>query len=136
MECLPVKYLLDTHIWILANVAPEALSASHRKLLENLRPDDDLMLSAISLWEVCKLVEKGKITLFEDIESWVKSALDMPNLRVIPLNFHVFYKSTTLPQPFHRDPADQMIVATARIHDATIVTQDHLITNYSHVKTV
>ena len=43
------------------------------------------MLSTISLWEVCKLVEKGRITSFEDMESWVKSALDMPNLRVIPL---------------------------------------------------
>ncbi len=76
------------------------------------------------------------ITLYEDIESWVQAALDMPNLRVIPLEFRIFYKFTILPQPFHKDPADQMIVATARIHDATIITQDRLIRNYENVKTV
>ena len=131
-----MRYLLDTHIWIWANAAPESLSKKHRELLENLQSEGEILLSAISLWELCKLVEKERITLFEDTEAWVKAALDMAKLRVIPLGFSVFFKSTTLPQPFHNDPADQMIVATARMYDATVVTQDRLIRSYRHVKSV
>lgn len=130
-----MRYLLDTHVWIWMNSFPNLLSGKTRQLLANLGEDDELLLSAISLWEVCKLVEKRKITLFEDLETWVTGALDVPGLRVIPLDFEVFLKSTTLPQPFHNDPADQMLVATARLRDATIVTKDRLLRDYPHVKT-
>ena len=94
------------------------------------------MLSAISIWEVCKLVEKGRISLFEDLESWVASAIDINGLRLVPLDFRVFHRSTTLPQPFHSDPADQVIVATGRLRDATIITMDKLILQYPHVKSL
>ncbi len=131
-----MKYLLDTHTWIWMNVSPERLSPTCASLLESLADPDELLLSGISLWEVCKLVEKNRITLLADLEEWVASALDTPRLRVVPLDFKVFLRSTTLPQPFHSDPADQMIVATARLQDATIVTKDRLLHDYPHVKTL
>ena len=130
-----MRFLLDTHVWIWINSFPENLSPSVVEKLENLSPNDALLLSSISLWEVCKLVERGKIKLFADLEEWVLQAVEIPGLQVIPLDFRVFYKSTTLPGTFHRDPADQMIVATARLHDATIITKDRLILDYPHVKT-
>ena len=131
-----MTYLLDTHVWVWMNVSPDHLSDTVRGLLADFPENDELMLSAISLWELCKLAEKGRITLFQDVESWVAEALDGGRLRVVPLDFRVFLKSTTLPQPFHNDPADQMIVATARLHNATLITRDRLLHDYPHVKTL
>lgn len=131
-----MNYLLDTHTWIWMHAFPEKLSRTAIGLLEKCGERDTLMISAISLWETCKLVEKGRITLFEDLETWVASALDTPHLRVVPLDLRIFLRSTTLPPVFHSDPADQMIVATARLFDATIITKDKLLHDYPHVKTV
>ena len=122
-----MKYLLDTHTWIWMHAAPEELSPACVRLFGGLKGRDELLLSSISLWELCKLVEKRRVTLREDLEAWV---------RVVPLDFLVFHRSTTLPPPFHADPADQMIVATARLNDATIVTRDALLRNYPHVRTL
>jgi len=131
-----MTYLLDTHTWIWMHSFPDQLSKPVAELLTHLEKDDALLLSAISLWEICKLIEKGKIVLREDLAVWVKAALNVPGLRVVPLDFEVFLGSTTLPQPFHNDPADQMIVATARLRDATIVTKDRQLHAYEHVRTV
>jgi PIN domain nuclease of toxin-antitoxin system len=131
-----MNYLLDTHTWIWMHAFPDKLSAKAKAAIKGRNADDELMLSSISIWEVCKLVEKGRISLFEDLEAWVTSALDIPDLRLVPLDFRVFHRSTTLPQPFHSDPADQMIVATARLRDATIITKDKLLRQYPHVKSL
>ncbi len=130
-----MRYLLDTHTWIWMHAFPEKLSKEAARVLEGAG-DAEFLLSAISIWEICKLVEKNRIRLFEDLEEWTASALDVPRLNVIPLDFKVFSRSTTLPQPFHSDPSDQMIVATARLHDATIITEDRLLRSYPHVKTL
>jgi PIN domain nuclease of toxin-antitoxin system len=133
-----MRFLLDTHTWIWMHAAPELLSKRAARLIEGggEQAQDELLLSMISLWEVCKLVEKGRIHLFEDLEVWVESALDIPGLQLVPLDFAVLHRSTTLPPPFHVDPADQMIVASARLRDATIITRDKLLHDYPHVKTV
>ena len=131
-----MTYLLDTHVWVWMHTEPELLSARCREVLLHLKQQDKLCLSAISIWEVCKLVEKGKITLYDDLEAWIEDALDVPGLRVIPLDLPVFLRSTTLPQPFHDDPSDQMIVATARLNTATILTKDKHLHDYPHVKTL
>jgi PIN domain nuclease of toxin-antitoxin system len=133
---MPMNYLLDTHTWIWMHTCPDELSPTAARIIERSGAADQFLLSAISLWEVCKLVEKGRIRLFGDLESWVESALNVPRLRVVPLDFKVFHRATTLPQPFHSDPADQMIVATARLRDATIITKDKLLHDYPHVKSV
>ena len=133
-----MRYLLDTHTWIWMHACPERLSKRAAQLIEacGAHMQDELLLSMISLWEVCKLVEKGRIRLFEDLEVWLESALDVPDLHLIPLDLAVLHRSTTLPPPFHADPADQMIVASARLRDATIITRDKLLHDYPHVKTV
>jgi len=131
-----MRYLLDTHVWVWMHSFPEMLSDASRDVLQDPGDSDELLLSPISLWEVCKLVEKGRISLFQDLEAWMAAALETPLLRLAPLDLPVFLRSTTLPQPFHNDPADQMIVATARLHDATIITRDRLIRDYPHVRTL
>jgi PIN domain nuclease of toxin-antitoxin system len=115
---------------------PKQLSRRVRSIL--LHPDqyEELLLSAISPWEFSKLLEKKRIGISCDPEEWIREALEMPKLRLVPLTPTLSYRSTTLPPPFHEDPADQIIVATAREENATIMTKDQLIQKYTHVRTV
>jgi PIN domain nuclease of toxin-antitoxin system len=95
---------------------------------------DELLLSSISVWEFSKLLEKKRLTLALDGREWIKSALDMPRLRLVDLSPEISWQSTQLPQPFHDDPADQIIVATARTEKAVILTADQMIRKYPHVR--
>ena len=128
-----MKYLLDTHVWIWWNSRPSALSVRALKLIQDFKYDE-LLLSSISVWEVSKLLEKKRLTLACDGRDWIKTALDMPSLRLVDLSPEIAWQSTQLPQPFHDDPADQIIVATARVESAVIITADQLIRKYAHVK--
>ena len=129
-----MKYLLDTHTWIWWNARPDAISVKIRRLLANPAKYDELLLSAISVWELCKLLERGRLGLSLAPEEWIAQALDMPGLRLVPLSPRIAYQSTVLPTPFQQDPADQIIVATAREENATILTRDERILNYRHVQ--
>ena len=95
-----------------------------------------LLLSAISPWEFSKLLEKQRLGISCDPEDWINAALDMPKLQLIPLSPTISYRSTILPQPFHDDPADQIIVATARKENATILTKDEKILAYKNVRSL
>ena len=84
---------------------------------------------------LCKLLEKEKIGISCAAEDWIKEALDIPKLRLVQLTPRISYQSTVLPGTFHQDPADQIIVATAREENGVILTKDRLISQYPHVKT-
>jgi hypothetical protein len=66
----------------------------------------------------------------------VQSALEMPRLRLVPLTPAIACRSTTLPPPFHDDPADPIIVATARQENATVLTADQRIRAYPHCRSI
>jgi len=131
-----MKYLLDTHAWVWWNMAPKKLSRKARAAIENEDRHSEILLSAISPWEFCKLLEKERIGISCDAEEWMSEALRMPKLRLVPLTTTIAYRSTVLPQPFHDDPADQIIVATAREENATIISRDGLLRDYRHVRTL
>ena len=131
-----MKYLLDTHAWVWWNMKPENLSRKARAAIENTNRYSELLLSAISPWEFCKLLEKGRIGISCDPEEWMSEALRMPKLRLVPLTPTIAHRSTILPGPFHGDPADQIIVATARDENATIISKDRLIRDYPHTRAV
>jgi len=97
---------------------------------------DELLLSAISPWEFSKLLETGRIGISCDPEDWINEALNLPKLRLVPLSPILAYRSTILPQPFHDDPADQIIVASALEENATILTKDKNILVYKHVRSL
>ncbi|MBF0230532.1 MAG: type II toxin-antitoxin system VapC family toxin [Desulfamplus sp.] len=127
--------IIDTHIWIwwthniehLNNVQLEALKANETTTIG---------VSAISCWEISKLFEHGKIELPCSIEEWFKKALSYPAVTMIPLTPEIAIESTRLPDTFHKDPADQLIVATARVFDSPLVTSDHKILAYNYVRTI
>ena len=112
------------------------LSRKVKALIEDIKKYEEILLSAISLWEFCKLLEKGRLAISCDTEEWIKQATIMPKLRIVSLSPSIAYRSTVLPQPFHDDPADQIIVATAREENATILTIDKRIHSYRHVKSI
>jgi PIN domain nuclease of toxin-antitoxin system len=115
---------------------PEKLSSGVRKVIETTSKYEELLLSAISPWEFSKLLEKGRLAISIDPEDWIRLALEMPKLRLVPLSPVLAYRSSILPPPFHDDPADQIIVASAREEEATILTSDDRIRSYKYVKTL
>jgi PIN domain nuclease of toxin-antitoxin system len=131
-----VSFLLDTHVWIWWHMRPEQLSRRALDAISTAQQSDELLLSAISAWEFCKLLENGRLRISCDPEAWLEGALEMPGLRLIALTPRIALKSTTLPRPFHTDPADQIIVATAREMNATLLTRDQRLLEYPHVRTI
>ena len=131
-----MKYLLDTHVWIWWQINPRKLSKGVRSILSHPEQYEELLLSAIIPWEFSKLLDKKRIGISCDPEEWIREALEMSKLRVVPLTPAISYRSTALPPPFHDDPADQIIVATAREENATILTKDRLIRDYPYVRTI
>ena len=129
-----MRYLLDTHVWVWWHMHPAKLSARARELLSRPSRYEELLLSAISPWEFAKLLEKQRLGISCDAEEWIRQALEMPKLRLVPLSPVLAYRSTVLPPPFHDDPADQIIVASAREENATILTADDRIRVYPHCR--
>lgn len=125
--------LLDTHIWIWWIHNDSRLTDKLRGHIQ-AHENDRIGVSIFSCWEVAKLVELGKLTLHCDIHEWIDTALTYPGIQLLNLTPQIVIESTQLPGEFHRDPADQIIVATARIHNCPLLTVDDKILNYSHVK--
>jgi PIN domain nuclease of toxin-antitoxin system len=125
--------VLDTHIWIWWVHDDPALSVFTRTLLDSSE-QTGIGISSISCWEVAKLVEHRRLSLPCPVFDWIQQALSYPGVRLIELSPRICVESTQLPGEFHRDPADQIIVATARILDVPLVTVDAKILEYSHVR--
>ena len=131
-----MKYVLDTHVWVWWHMHPERLSRKVKRLIADPGRYDELLLSAISVWEFCKLLERERLGISCHPEEWLATALAMPKLRLVPLSPRIAYRSTALPEPFSPDPADQIIAATAREENATILTKDEAMRRYPHVRTL
>ncbi len=125
--------LLDTHIWVWWVSQGSALTQQQQRaiLVEQAK---GLGVSIISCWEVAKLVEVGRLQLTIPVSDWLTQALAQPGIQLLDLTIPIIVESTQLPGDFHRDPADQIIVATARIYDIPLLTSDGRITSYPHVK--
>ncbi len=95
---------------------------------------DGLGVSMISCWEVAKLIELKRLSFEIDVLDWINQALSYPGIQLIEFSPRIAVESTKLPGEFHRDPADQIIVATARVHDCPLLTMDKKILDYKHVK--
>ena len=125
--------VLDTHIWVWWIYNDDRLSEKYRHAIQRAE-EDGLGLSVISCWEVAKLVEVQKLTLHCPLDEWMNTALSYPGIELLELTPHIAIESTRLPGRFHRDPADQIIVATARVHEVQLLTIDEKILHYPHVQ--
>ena len=124
--------VLDTHAWIWWVDGDERLTLAQRDVIA-AEEGSLIGVSAISCWEVAKLVELGRLALSCSLEEWLDQALSYPGVQLIALTPEIAIESTRLPGDFHRDPADQIIVATARVYGCSLVTSDEKILKYPHV---
>ncbi len=93
-------------------------------------------MSAISAWEIAILVDKGRLTLAMDVEEWLNNVASLPGLQFLAVDRYTAAQSVRLPEPFHRNPADRIIVSTAQVTGFPLVTGDQNIRDYVHVKTI
>jgi PIN domain nuclease of toxin-antitoxin system len=127
--------VLDTHIWVWWAHRDKHLTNTQSEVIE-AHETDVIGVSTISVWEIAKLVEYRRLELPCALHRWFDKAMKYPGIRLIELTPQIAIESSQLPGEFHRDPADQIIVATARTYDCPLITSDGKIQNYHYVKTV
>jgi PIN domain nuclease of toxin-antitoxin system len=127
--------VLDTHVWVWWVQDETRLSDAQRDRLAGSEAVG-IGVSAISCWEVAKLVEKDRLDVAMPLAEWLAAALAYPGIRRLPLTDDVIVESVSLPGAFHHDPADQLLVATARTLGVPLVTSDRKILAYPHVDSV
>lgn len=128
--------LLDTHTWLWWLHTPEQLSDRARNLVALNENQDAILVSAISVWEIAVKNSAGKLPLPLPIDEWFALAKTRPGITIEPLNPLDAIASTQLPDEFHKDPADRILIAIARRYDIELVTYDQKILKYPHVKTI
>jgi PIN domain nuclease of toxin-antitoxin system len=128
--------VLDTHAWVWWLTAPERLSRKTQRLIERNLAESKVRISSISVWEIAMLVARGRLSFAIDFPSWLKEATSVSGTKFHAVDNSVAYQAVNLPGNFHADPADRMIVATALALDATLISGDQKIQDYSYVKVV
>lgn len=128
-----MKLLLDTHIWIWSILEPHRLSHRVTKALDD--SGNQIWLSAISLWEVLLLHRKGRIKIGADALAWVTHAANVVPVNEAPLTFEVALAVSRVNLP-HDDPADQFLVATAKVFGLTLVTSDRHLVNAQGISVI
>jgi PIN domain nuclease of toxin-antitoxin system len=129
-----VKYLLDTHVWIWSQEDPARLGATTRRLL--LDSAQEHFISAISTFEIARLIDRGFLRLKHLFAEWKELSLNKLQAVSTDVTHEIAWEAYNLPGKFHSDPADRVLVATARLNGFTLLTADDLILRYPHVKTM
>ena len=125
--------LLDTHIWFWWVQDVARLTDTQRDLLA-ASETTGLGVSVISCWEIAMLVAKKPLILSDSVDDWMRQALAYRGIRRLQLTPRIAIESTQLPGDFHPDPADRIVVATARLRDLALVTNDSRIRGYAYVR--
>jgi PIN domain nuclease of toxin-antitoxin system len=122
--------LLDTHVLIWSLQDAPGLGSEARILLDEQLLADGLMISAISVWEIALLAKKSRIVLGMDVAMWIEEALALPGLVLAAIEPPIAIDGVMLPGDFHNDPADRIIIASARHHRLPLLTVDQAILDY------
>lgn len=126
--------LLDTNAWLWWTIRPEGMPARARSLADAAAGDGALAVSVVSVWEIAVKTALRKLQLGMAAREWVARASRAPGLRILPVDSDIALASAEVPPPFHRDPADRLIVALARRLRAPLLTSDRKILEYPHVE--
>jgi len=125
--------LLDTHVLLWLVDKQQELSEGARAALA--RNAGNLFLSSITGFEIAVKVARRGLVLPRDPGAWIRDALRLHGIQEIPVTCEIGALAAGLPA-IHRDPCDRIIIATARMHDLTILTKDATIPRYPDVKTL
>lgn len=128
--------VLDTHAWLWAFAEPRRLSRRARRAIDDAVAGSRLVLSTISTWEIHMLVLRGRLELTMTPGDWVRRSEALPFVEFVAPDNGILEESVHLPGEFHADPADRIIVATARRLGLRLVTKDARIGAYDEVETI
>lgn len=123
--------LLDTCavIW---SAEEDGLSSQAIAAIDNhIAAGGVIFVSPISAWEIGMLVGKGRLSISENPQKWLARLMEKPNLRLVDMSLGMMLSCGTLPEPLHGDPADRIIIATAREYGMRVVTRDQKILDYA-----
>ncbi len=127
----PQQLLLDTHIWFWLVLGAGNLSPATRSTIVAAAATGNLRIAPITLWEIALLVSRNRIVLGQPTIQWVRQAVVASFVTLEPLTAEIAVESWELPGPFHQDAADRLIVATARVTGAELMTRDRRILDYA-----
>lgn len=127
---------LDTHALVWWVTGTPQLSRPARAAIETEAQDGEILVSAISAWEVAMLVKTERLALTMAVEDWLDTVAQVPSIRFVPVDVRISVHSVDLPGEFHKDPADRIILATARLYSVPLVSADMKIREYPHVRTI
>ena len=126
-------YILDTHVACWAALDADKITLDARQIIEQALLNDDLYFADISLWEIAMLIEKQRLIVMLPLQEWIDQLVKMLKLHILPMTTQIVADSVQLPLGFHADPADQLIVATARCMKGTLITRDEKILAWSQM---
>ena len=130
-----LSYLLDTHIYVWWRLGTGDLTRGQTRALDHAESSGEIVaISAISIWEIAMLISKGRLEVNSiPVHVLLHQVENDPGLKILPMDADVCAESVSLPTGFHRDPADQIIVATARVHGLRLLTADDRIITWGKV---
>ncbi len=123
--------ILDTHVLVWLVHGSPRIGATAKRLIDRAGLKNEIFVSAITPIEIGMLVAKSRLSLSKDVLDWVNEALAQPGISLLPMLPEIAVASTRLPGSPHGDPADKVIVASARHLGAPLVTADRKILAYS-----
>ena len=131
--------LLDTHVLVWAVEGDRRLGTNASAAIAAAERADAVCISAVTPWEITLLAERNRLRLVQEVGTWIEAVLALPGIRLMPIEPAIAIDSVRLPGPFHDDPADRFIIATARHSGARLLTADGTILAYAkrgHVDTI
>ena len=127
--------LLDTHMWVWWVQGDSRLSPSELEAMDK-HARQGYGVSVISCWEVAMLHSLGRVEFSCSLDEWLDLALSYPGVEFVELSRSIVVDSCRLPGSIHRDPADRMLIATARENSCPLLTADGKILNYEHLDAI
>ena len=127
-----MRLLLDTHTLLWALNGASSLSTRARRLIED--GSNEILLSAVSAWEIATKVRLGKLPTGEELSSDFSFYLTQLGVDALPISVEHALRAGRLPGE-HRDPFDRMLIAQAQAEDIPIVSNDRIFDEY-HVQRI
>ncbi len=131
-----MKLLLDTHILLWWMAGGDRLSPAQREAIAAGSGEHPFLVAEVSLWEIATLVARGRVRLGTPLRGWLEQATAPPLVRRVGISPAIAAATLDLPSSFQGDPADRLLVATARVLRATLVTADEKIRSAQLVPTL
>lgn len=131
--------LLDTHVWLWLESSPDQIAKAAASRIRKAAQNGKLWVSVLSVCEIGMLVAKARIRLSMPVDEWVRQAAATPGMRMLGLSPEIALESSRLPDSPHGDPVDRMLMASARMHNLTLISQDRKILAYAksgHLKAI